>query len=394
MLKKKQGRPQGSRAKGYFYRSRRGWYRKDRGRFVPLWHEDGDHIKDPKCDELLVKEAHARFLLSKQPKPLKPCSVSVLEACQAYLENAKATGAEKTHFDRANTLFDFCFGLPPEFRSKDGTRIRRLSPEKRREMAKRRIHKGYGQRLVSEIRRLDLDRWLNAHKTWTIGGRRSRIQAVKRALNYAVESGLTTGNPIRGYRTPKATHRVTYINPEQKKALTDHASPALATAIRVCIRTGARPGAEFCRLTRGHVNDLGDRMEWKFAWSESKTGKLRVIRITDPETIEITRKQMAKHRTGPVVRSSSGQPWVPSNLSQRFRFLNYKLQKRHVEFHDDCRIYSCRHTYAKRTLESYWTGKPCNIETLARLMGNSPQVCRDHYLQWSLVDNEFLWENA
>jgi len=29
---------------------------------------------------------------------------------------------------------------------------------------------------------------------------------------------------------------------------------------------------------------------------------------------------------------------------------------------------------------------------LARLMGNTPQVCRDHYLQWSEIDNDLLWD--
>ena len=55
-------------------------------------------------------------------------------------------------------------------------------------------------------------------------------------------------------------------------------------------------------------------------------------------------------------------------------------------------MYATRHTYAKRTLQGYWTGKATNIETLARLMGNSPQVCREHYLQWSEIDNDPLWE--
>ena len=106
------------------------------------------------------------------------------------------------------------------------------------------------------------------------------------------------------------------------------------------------------------------------------------------------RAQIEQHRDGPLFRNSDGAPWTRQNLSQRFRFLKYRLEKRGIEFDSDCCIYSCRHTYAKRTLEGYWTGRPCNIETLARLMGNSPQVCRDHYLQWSTVDSEFLWENA
>jgi len=163
----------------------------------------------------------------------------------------------------------------------------------------------------------------------------------------------------------------------------------------VCIRTGAQPGKEFCALQGRHVIDHGDRMEWKFAAEETKTNRLRIIRITDPEIIEMVRERAKRHgKNDFLVRTRAGKTWKRYNLSQRFRLLKYKLQKMGIEFDPDCCVYSCRHTYAKRILEGYWTGKPCNIETLARLMGNSPQVCRDHYLQWSTVDNQFLWENA
>ncbi len=391
MTRKKIGRTKGSRNRGYFYRSGRGWYTKEQGRFIPLLYEEGDRIKDPKVDEQIVKEAHARHVLARQKKKEKESTITTLEVCQAYLENAKATGAEKTHHDRADTLFDFCFGLPPEYRSKDGGAVKRLSKEKKQEMAKKRIHKGYGRLPVMELRPLDIDQWLNSHKNWN-GGRRSRIQAVKRALNYGKESGLIPKNPIRGYKTPKNRSRCTYIRPKQEEAILGTANWHFRQAVRVCIRTGARPGCEFAIVARRHITDHGNRMEWKFSAKESKTGKRRIIRITEPEIIEIVRTQMKKHRTGPIFRNTKGRPWTEKTLSAAFRACKRRLEKKGMEFDDDCCMYSCRHTYAKRTLEGYWTGKPINIETLARLMGNSPQVCRDYYLDWSVVDSEFLWE--
>jgi hypothetical protein len=65
-----------------------------------------------------------------------------------------------------------------------------------------------------------------------------------------------------------------------------------------------------------------------------------------------------------------------------------------MAFDRDCVLYSTRHTYAKRILQGYWSGKPTNIETLARLMGNSPAICRAHYLQWDETSTEFLWQSA
>jgi len=391
MAKTHPGRKKGGRNRGFFYRSGRGWYVKNGSQFLPLRDLDGQHLKDPKCDDRTVKEAHARWLLDRSPAPERN-GTTVLEVCQAYLADAKLSGAAKTHADRADTLFDFCFGLPPGFRRKSDAAPRRLTAEQRAQMSKKRIHSGYGQRAVLSLLPLDITQWLNSHKKWGQSGRRTRIQAVKRAFNFAVEQGMIPRNPIRGFKTPRSKGRVTHITPEQEKAIYECANPNLALAVRVCIRTGARFGSEFAKLTARHVVDHGERMEWVYDAAEIKTRRRRVLRISDPEIIRIVREQRKQFPAGPIFRNSKGRPWNPKNLSQLFRFLKYRLEKRGVELDDDCCMYSCRHTYAKRTLQGHWTGRPTNIETLARLMGNSPQVCRDHYLQWSDVDNEHLWE--
>jgi hypothetical protein len=79
--------------------------------------------------------------------------------------------------------------------------------------------------------------------------------------------------------------RLTYITPEQEKALLSTAYPALATAIKICIRTWARPGCEFAKMTAAHITERGDRMEWTFRSTESKTRNLRIIRIIEPEIL-------------------------------------------------------------------------------------------------------------
>ena len=393
MTKKRRGRKKGGHNRGFYFRKCRGWCAVEGSRRIPLLYENGEPIRHEHADERDVREAHARYLLDKQAEPEVRNTTIILEVCTAYLAEAKANGAPKTHADRADTLYDFCYGVPAEYRQyskypefRDGPQ--KQSPDANEQAENSRIHPGYGNVPAVNLTMLDIDKWLNAHQSWG-GGRRSRIQAVKRALNYAVERSIIPKNPIRGYLAPKPQGRVTYITPEQETLFLEHANPALGIAIRVCIRTGARFGKEFIRLTKQHITDHGDRMEWKYKAGEAKIKKLRIIRITDPEIIEITRKQIIHN--DPIFRSANGEPWTKKNLSQRFRFLKYKLEKQGVEFDPDCCMYSCRHTYAKRILEGYWTGKPTNIETLARLMGNSPQVCREHYLQWSEVDNEFLW---
>lgn len=392
--KSKGGRRPKSRNRGYFYRNGRGWYASDQaGRsMVPLEYEDGARIREKDADPHLVKEAYARWMLTKNDEPatngqIELAPVSVVEVCDAYLADAKVNGAPKTYSDRVETLFDFCFGVPPKFRHFENPTDHQLD-----EMESARIHPGYGGLLASELTPLHIDRWLNAHENWN-GGRRTRIQAVKRALNYGVERKMIQENPIKGYRVTKTKGRVTYLTPEQEEAIYSESNTAFATAVRVCIRTGARFGCEFTKLTARHVKDDGSRMEWVFLPEESKTGKLRTIRVTDARILGLVREQVNRHRSGPLFRNSQHAPWTQESLSKRFRAVKRRVEaKQGIIFDDDTCMYSCRHTYAKRTLQGYWSGKPTNIETLARLMGNTPQVCRDHYLQWCESYNEPLWE--
>ncbi len=394
MLRKKVGRRKGRRTKGFFFRNGRGWFTKVQGKFVPLLGPNGQRLKEERTEERVLREAAARHLIRPEKVPesaILDCQVG--EACAKYLDHLAAesdlttrTGQAKTYFDRGQTLFDFCYGLPGEFFC-NGDRKKRAAkgdPEPRR------IHAGFGAKFCSELTPADIDVWLKAHK-WAAGGRRMRVQAVKRAFNFAVERKTISHNPIRGYKLPKSTSRVTYLTPEQEAALIAAATTAFALALKVCIRTGARFGCEFAALSDRHVRDHGERMEWVFKAEESKTKRQRIIRIADPEIIRLVRERMGR---GPIFRNQNGEPWTRRMLSQNFRRVRAKVEKQGVRLDADACMYATRHTYAKRTLEGYWTGKPASIKRLARLMGNTVQVCIDHYLQFSEADNEMLWGSA
>ena len=92
-----------------------------------------------------MKEAYARWLLDRNADQVldEPEDVAtMLEVCQAYLANVKATGAPSTLRPRADALFDFCFGLPAEFRNKNDDRAEPLTPQRKRGAAMKRIHEG------------------------------------------------------------------------------------------------------------------------------------------------------------------------------------------------------------------------------------------------------------
>jgi integrase len=397
----KLGRKKRGHNRGYFYRGGRGWYANDGKDMVPLLFPDGSRVKDRETPEDQVEAAYERWKKARQTADkarttaVKPGSVTVEDVCRVYLAEASGNGAKETFLGRADSLFDLCYGLPSRFRSKNG-KPTPMTEERKEEAKAARIHPGYGRMSASDFIPLHIDEWLRAHKTWK-GSRRTKIQAVKKAFSYAKKSGLIPENRISKYPVPRARSRATYITPEQEAVFIEAANETMAMAIKVCIRTGARYFSEYAHLTRNHVKDHGERMEWVFQPHESKNGKLRVLRITDPEVIRITRAQVEKWPEGPIFRSLNGQPWQANNFRRRFRELVKRIEKKmkkegtRSEFDADLCMYSTRHTYAKRMLQGYWTGKPVPIEILAQLMGNSVQVCRDHYLKWTESMNEALW---
>ncbi|HEX4143055.1 MAG TPA: hypothetical protein VHY91_05855 [Pirellulales bacterium] len=390
---RRKGRRQGSRNRGYFFREGRGWGHKDKeGRFIALKDESGGRLRDPQASDA-AKLAHARWLTAEQEKPAEPTpaesGASLVEACTAYLAKAQEQkGRNKTFSDRAEILFNFTHGLPARFLSVNGK-------PKAKPKAADYIHPGYGAWPVSQLKKLDIDRWLAANPGWKSSStKRGAVKAVIRALNYSAGAGLVPANPIKGYSVPKGTARVTYITPEQEAALLKAASPALAMSLKVLIRTGMRPGIEFAAITARHIKDDGQRIEIIFQPNETKTGRLRTIYVTDPEILEIIRGQVAANPRGAIFRTPRGAAWNQSNLSKRFRDIRDKLIEGGMEFDRDCVLYSTRHTYAKRILEGVWTGKPTNLQTLSRLMGNSVKICMDHYTKWDKSSTEFLWANA
>ena len=162
--------------------------------------------------------------------------------CEVYLAHSKATDKPATFVMRGGFLFDFCTGLPARFWDK-GTGKEVQAPSRADY-----LHKGYATREVSSILPLDVQSWLDKHKGWTEGTKRIAIQAVRRAMNYAREMKLIPENPIKGIKIPKANARITYLTPEQERAIAENTYKAFAILVYVCIRTGGRPISEVSPL--------------------------------------------------------------------------------------------------------------------------------------------------
>ena len=385
---KRHGRRRRGHNRGYWFRAGRGWMVTVDGQPEPLLDENGKRLKEREQEEE-GKKAYARWLLDREREEARRRAIqsTVAEVCRCYLDYAEGNNRPATYDKRADYLYDLCTGYPAAFRDR-GNGKRPRKPK-----AKDRIHPGYGNLNVADFTPLHVDRWLVAHKGWRAEGtKKSAIQGLKRAFNYAVSRKLIPENPIRGYKVGRSRKRITYFTPEVEERLYQHANKALALAIKVCIRTGARYGCEFCALTAEHVEETPRGQLWRFPPEEAKTSRERVIFVA-PEIAEIVRELIKKHGPGvPLFRNTLHRPCTQAGLKKAFERVKKKLKEIGQPLAaDDC-MYSCRHTFAKRTLGGYWTGRKATIEQLAGLMGNTRQICWEHYARWCEAYTDPLWE--
>ena len=124
MAEKRAGRKKGGHNKGYFYRKARGWYVYDTGKAIPLRDEDGTQIKSEKANTDILMDAYAHWRtrreeeVAEQKRAAKRSSGhAVYDICKAYLYDVQVNGSKKTLSDRLDTLFDLCWGIPPEYRA-------------------------------------------------------------------------------------------------------------------------------------------------------------------------------------------------------------------------------------------------------------------------------------
>jgi integrase len=393
---KRTGRHDGRRNKGYWFRAGRGWYRSDR---TPLVDASGVWLRERNTPAADLQDAWAASLVRDRMTPqamperaARPAiattadDMTAQEICDRYLTWLKANGSPSTYRMRANFLFDFVTGLPARFRG---------HPESTKaEREKARIHAGYGGRSVSSLICADVEDWLAAHPAWK-GCRRGAIASIKTAFHKAALSGRIALSPFAKCKAGKARNRLTYLSPDQETALLKHAKPAFRIALRVLIRTGMRPGAEFAKCTAKHVKKTphGLLITFKEHKTSKQTGKPREVCITDAAIIALFEQAMELHPSGPLFRNTVGGAWTHTGLSNQFRRAARRAEREGVELDSDACLYSLRHTYAKRTINGYWTGKPASLPSLAGLLGNTPEVAMKYA---SAADNykSALWASA
>jgi integrase len=244
---------------------------------------------------------------------------------------------------------------------------------------------------IAELEHGHVSLWLERHVTWRSPvTRKNAVTAVLSALYHAEENhGIV--NPLRGLQKPSARPRLQSLTPEEEGALYGAAEDAFRDFLFAAIHTGLRPFCELGRLTADGVVETERGMMWRV--HSPKTGKSRKIPVRS-EVATLTRKLLKKLPSGrPVFGNRNGDRWRRGAGGKHFREVRKSLRWENDPVQRTYSCYTARHTFAHRMLSGYWNGGVgCSIETLAELMGDTPQVTFAHYgKEWSQHYQEPLW---
>ncbi|MCA9103016.1 MAG: site-specific integrase [Planctomycetales bacterium] len=195
---------------------------------------------------------------------------------------------------------------------------------------------------VANLKPFHIQAWVKAdYRKAKNNTRRNAIRAVERSMNWAVQSGYITANPIKGMEKPRQESRETVITEAQyRKALELTSDDGdVRDFLTFLWETGAR-AEEVPVIEAKHVD--GDTITLPKKDSKGKRYN-RVIFLNDTAQATV-KKLIERHPKGAIFRNGKGKPWNKNSIRCRFRIL-----KRELGMPDLCATVF-RHTWATDAL--------------------------------------------
>lgn len=268
----------------------------------------------------------------------------------------------------------------------------------------------FGGKKVNELKPYDFDRWLESQTQWNPTSKAHAATLILGAVSWAVKKGFVQSNPLAGRierpqpilrgreaRMSEALmdlligecfEKATY----HRKLRTD--TPAVhRRKVGFCepfgkylwlLRiTGARPGelrhAEAFNYENGRLVFRWNAQRG-YIWKNAKKSQRDRIIFLPPDAQAYVEECIAKHPEGPIFRTLRGDPWGPTNVTQKWRQWLLKRPKvvAYLEEHGidpkEMRTYNFRHSAISR-----WLDAGGDIYVASQLFGTSVKMLEKRY---------------
>jgi integrase len=194
-------------------------------------------------------------------------------------------------------------------------------------------------------------------KSWSESTKRTALNKILAALNYAVDQGAITGHPFKIKQKPRMERRMMVIRVEDQTIFEDAAYPALRAFLRGLRESGMRPSEvatariEHCDLEKG-ILLVPNKVR-------KKTGEHYRPIFLSGSLKELIRELIGKRTEGNIWLNSFGKPWNPRTLPSLMRRLRIKAGANGT-------LYEYRHFYASNAINA----GNVNPAHVARLLGH------------------------
>jgi len=290
-------------------------------------------------------------------------TVHRLDLAREWRQTRKADALRGEIRGKRNRLKPILFGNFAEEYLEHWSRVeKKESSYVRDQTSIRRLNQTFGRKLLGEITRRDVERYLAERKEEgkTPATMNRELCCLKNMLRKAVDWEYLKENPAWGVRQQKENPpEFEFLTEDEIKRLLECCAPHLKTFLTLAIYTGMRRGELF-------------RLEWRdLSFEKGENGIITVRDTKNHETryipmSRIVREALQKHprrivdgKVCPLVFSSpEGNPIT--DVKKGFAgALQRAGVTRHVRFHD------LRHTFA-----SHLVMKGVDLRTVAKLMGH------------------------
>jgi integrase len=237
--------------------------------------------------------------------------------------------------------------------------------------------------LACEAQPMHVTEWLADHPNWNSTTRFNAVTSVKRCWKWAFDEGRIAVNHISKCKKPTPNTRATIPDPKGVQAMLDGIlSPYFRDLMTFLYETGCRP-SEAMRLTAQDLElDEGSRIARICGKTTRKTGRLRIIYMSDKAT-EIVKRLSEKYPRGLLFRNEDGNEW------NRFAVNCQMIRlRRRTGLGSEAVAYALRHHWITDALAR---GVP--IKTVAQLAGHSSTAMIDRVYS-HLVDRQSVLQEA
>jgi integrase len=201
---------------------------------------------------------------------------------------------------------------------------------------------GAARLAVDQLKPFHVHQWIDKKTTWGPSYRRGAIIAVQRVFTWAEQLGYIEQNPIRHIEKPTPDRREKTIPSEHYRTMLDGArKQTTRDLLTFSWEIGPRP-QETRIIEARHFNAAAGRIEIPPAEAKGRK-RWRIIYLTE-KALEIVKRLVAKHATGPIFRNHKGRPWTADATSGLFNRMKKKLHARYS-------LYTFRHSFCQRMLE-------------------------------------------